>query len=676
MNVKYLFLAVALAATTASAKADNQQKSGIDKTNMDLAVKPGTDFYEYACGSWMKNHPLPPQYPSFGSFEQLYETNRKQLQDIIVGQSMQQNAPGSLAQKIGDLYAIAMDSIQRNHQGYQPIVPYLDAVKAVQTRPQLLALMAKMYKQGFSNLFSMSVEADFKNSKDNLVQLGQGGMSLGQRDYYVDNDSSTVKIRTAFRDMVADLFALCGDSRSDANDNAATVMQIETEMAKPAYSATQMRVPESNYHKMTFDELQKQYPGIDWNSYFNTLGMFGFDEVNVAQPEALQEACTLMQQEPLEKLKVYMQWSVIKMGASNLSDELRARAFDFYGRTLSGQQQDQERWKKAVGSVEGFMGEGVGHLYVDKYFPEAAKQRMLTLVKNLQTALAERIKAQDWMSDATKAVALDKLAAFYVKIGYPNKWRDYSGLEIKDDSYFANVVRSNEFDFDYMVEKHLNKPVDHDEWFMTPQEINAYYNPTTNEICFPAGILQPPFFDMTADDAYNYGAIGAVIGHEMTHGFDDEGRQFDKEGNLRAWWQPADTAAFNKRTAVMVNFFSNINVLPDLKCNGQLTLGENLADHGGLQVAYQAFKNATKDHPLQSVDGFSPDQRFFLAYATVWAENISDAYVRMLTKSDGHSMPRWRVNGQLPHIDAWYEAFGITDKDPMFIPKDKRVTIW
>jgi putative endopeptidase len=543
-------------------------------------------------------------------------------------------------------------------------------------RSEVLPLLAKFHHEGISGFFGAGIGADFKNSSMNIVMIGQGGITLGERDYYLKTDSATMAIRTAYKRLIIDLFQLCGNTHAQALAKMQDVMEIETAIAQKSLGSTELRIPENSYHKLSYAQLLAQFPGIDWNTYFSLLGMKDFKEVNMAHPAPIHEAEMLLKKEPLDKIKAYLEWNVINLGAMNMSDQLRARAFDFYGRTLSGQQEDKERWKRAVAAVEGFMGEAVGQVYVQKYFPASYKERMVKLVKNLQTSLAERIKAQDWMSDSTKAVALDKLAAFYVKIGYPNKWRDYSGLQIKNDNYVANILRSNTFDFDYEVQRKLNKPVDKDEWQMTPQTINAYYDPTTNEICFPAGILQPPFFNMDADDAYNYGAIGVVIGHEMTHGFDDEGRQFDKNGNLRGWWQTADTARFNARAAQLSKYFSTISVLPGLKCNGQLTLGENLADHGGVMVAYNAFKNATKDHPLPVVDGFTPEQRFFLAYASVWAENNSDAYVRMVTTTDPHSIGRWRVNGTLPQIDSWYDAFGITANDPLFIPKDKRVAIW
>ena len=426
---------------------------------------------------------------------------------------------------------------------------------------------------------------------------------------------------------------------------------------------------------MSYADQKKTFPGIDWDAYLKGLGVGEVSELNVSQIEPIKAVEKLMNTLPVSKHISYMQYNLIDAAAASLSDDFVAARFDFYGKILSGRQVNSPRWKRAVAAVEGTLGEAVGQMYVEKYFPAAAKERMVKLVKNLQDALAERIQAQEWMSDSTKVKALEKLKAFHVKVGYPDKWKDYSTLDIKKDSYWANLCRASKWALNDMYSR-LGKPVDKDEWLMTPQTVNAYYNPSTNEICFPAGILQYPFFDMNADDAFNYGAIGVVIGHEMTHGFDDQGRQYDKNGNLTYWWAPEDAARFDERTKVMADFFGNIEVLPGLKCNGQLTLGENLADHGGLKVSFLAFQNAMKTAPLGVADGFTPEQRFFLAYATVWAGNIREEDIRMRTKSDPHALGEWRVNGALPHIQAWYDAFHITEKDPMYVAPEKRVNIW
>ena len=474
---------------------------------------------------------------------------------------------------------------------------------------------------------------------------------------------------------IRQLVSHVGFGETDAARISDDVMRIETRLAKASKSMTELRDPEANYHKMSYDQLKKDFAGIDWDAYLHIFGISGLKDVIVGQPEAIHEVEKILAEETPEALQNVYLWHAIDMAAGYVDDESRNLSFAFWGTALSGKTQDRPRWKRAVSSVEGCLGEALGQLYVAKYFPPAAKERMEKLVANLQQALGERIDAQDWMSDETKKVAHEKLDAFYVKVGYPDKWTDYSTLQI-GNSYLQNILSCKEWAIQDMIAKHLNKPVDKDEWYMTPQTVNAYYNPTTNEICFPAGILQPPFFDMEADDAFNYGAIGVVIGHEMTHGFDDQGSKYDKNGNLSQWWTEEDTKRFNERIQVMRDYHDSIEVLPGLHSNGSLTLGENMADHGGLMVSYQAFVNATAQAPLSDKDGFTPAQRFFLAYANVWGQNIRDEEIRKRVKSDPHSLGKWRVNGQMPHMDAWYEAFGITEQDPMFVPKEKRVTIW
>ena len=568
-----------------------------------------------------------------------------------------------------------MDSVTLNKQGAEPVKAMLDKIAGLKDKSEIVPMMTEMAHIGIGTYFHSYVYADPKNSSLNIFQMGQGGINLGEKEYYLDTDSITQNIREQYKLYIGKLFQLAGFSEADAQQKVADVMEIETAIAKVSRSATELRDPEANYHKMSFDELKKTIAGIDWDAYMKGLGIQAPAELNVEQVEPIQEVARLMNTLPLSKHVSYLEYNLLDAAASCLSDDFVAARFDFYGKVLSGRQVNQPRWKRAVNSVNGMLGELVGEMYVEKYFPAAAKERMVKLVKNLQTALGERIDAQEWMSDSTKIRAHEKLAAFHVKVGYPDKWKDYSKLEIKNDSYWANVCRASEWGFNDMYSR-IGKPVDKDEWLMTPQTVNAYYNPSTNEICFPAAILQPPFFNMEADDAANYGAIGVVIGHEMTHGFDDQGRQFDKDGNLTDWWAPGDADRFKERAQVMVDFFNKIEVLPGLQANGELTLGENLADHGGLNVAYLAFQNATKDAPLGVVDGFTPEQRFFLAYATLWAGNIRDEQIRVYTKSDPHSLGKWRVNGALPHIQAWYDAFHITPSDPLYVAPENRVNVW
>lgn len=668
-------LALALATVACNGKKDGALSGGIDVANLDKTVSPKTDFYQYACGGWMKTHPLTDEYGRFGSFDLLAENNRTQLHGLIKGLATQQQEPGSIGQKIGDLYNLAMDSTKLNADGMKPMKPMLDKVAAVKDRKGLTVLAAEMTRQGLGAYFNLFIGADEKNSSMNIVQAFQGGLGLGDRDYYLSDDAHNKDIRAKYEAHIARMFRLAGYEEGQAVKAAGQAMAVETDLAKAAYDRVKARDPQANYHKMTVAELERQAPGIDWNLYFKSLGLPKVKELNVAQPEALAEVAKQVGKGDLDAQKSYLLWKVIDGAASYLSDEFVEANFDFYGKVLSGTPEMQPRWKRAVSAVDGMMGEAVGKMYVEKYFPAAAKERMVKLVGNLQQALGERIRALTWMSDETKAKALEKLSAIYVKVGYPDQWRDYSSLDIKKDSYWANVLRSNVFEYDYMLAKN-GKPVDKTEWMMTPQTVNAYYNPTTNEICFPAGILQYPFFDMKADDAFNYGAIGVVIGHEMTHGFDNHGRQYDKDGNLRDWWTAEDAKKFEERTQVLVDWFDKIEVLPGLHANGKLTLGENIADYGGLQVAFQAFHNAVKDAPLGVVDGFTPEQRFYLAYAGVWAANIRDEEIRLRTQTDEHSLGRWRVNATLPHIEGWYEAFGVQEGDPMYLAPDKRASIW
>lgn len=651
--------------------------SGLNLDNLDTTAAPGTDFYQYACGGWMKANPLTDEYARFGTFDQLAENNRKQLNDLIVGLAAQQNTPGTIEQKIGDLYNIVMDSVRQNQDGIEPVRAELEAIRALKDKQEVLPLVDAMMLKGVPGYFGTYVSTDMKDSESNLTGVCQGGITLGEKEYYLDEDENTKNIREQYKQHIVNMFQLFGADEAEARRSMEAVMEIETRLAQASLSAVELRDPMNSYHKMTFDELVKEVPGVDWRAHFDALGMTGLKELSLDHPAAVKEAVKIINEVELDKQKAYLSWRLMTEAASFLTDEIRGENFNFFGRVMSGRQQESPRWKRAVSTVSACLGEAVGQMYVKQYFPAEAKERMVTLVKNLQGALKERILAQDWMSDSTKQKAVEKLDAFYVKVGYPDKWTDYSALTIDPKaSYWDNMEKASTFAWNRMIEENYNKPVDRDKWHMTPQTVNAYYNPTTNEICFPAGILQPPFFDMKADDAFNYGAIGVVIGHEMTHGFDDQGRQFDKQGNFADWWGAEDAEKFKARTQVMVDFFNNVEVLPGLKANGQLTLGENIADHGGLNIAFHAFKNATKEAPLETVDGFTPEQRFFLAYANVWAANIREEEIRNRTKSDPHSLGEWRVNGALPHIDAWYEAFNITEKDSLYIPKEKRLNIW
>ena len=677
--MKKIVTMMAMASISLMTMAQGELGSGLNTADFDKNVRPGDDFYEYACGGWMKNHPLPAAYSRYGSFDRLQEDNDKRINGILTELLNNTYEKGSVEQKLSDLYKLAMDSIRRNQEGVSPVMPFIKKLEAAKNNKQLFDIQLEMAPYGEQEFFFAGLGADDKNSEQNILNVNQGGLSLGQKEYYLDNDKATADIREAFKKHVVKMFQLFGFSKGTATKKMQNIMKVETALAKVSKSRTELRDPEANYNKMTLKEFQTRYPNLPLEKVMNAKGIESkyLQEMVVGQPAFLEGANTLVESIKPAEYRDVIEWSVISSAANLLSDDVVAESFDFNGRIRSGRKENHPLWKRSTGQVERVMGEALGRIYAKKYFPEAAKQRMITLVKNLQIALGERIAAQDWMDDSTKVNALLKLNTFYVKVGYPDKWTDISALDIDPKkSYYENMQECSKFWNAWDIDHRAGKPVDRDDWFMNPQTVNAYYNPTTNEICFPAGILQYPFFDMTADDAFNYGAIGVVIGHEMTHGFDDQGRRFDKDGNMHDWWTPSDGKNFTERTDKYADFFSAINVLPDLKANGRLTLGENLADHGGLQVAWTAYKNATKRAPLGDKDGLTADQRFFHAYAGVWANNITEEEIRNRTKSDPHSLGRWRVNGALPHIDAWYEAFGVKEGDKMFIPKSERLQLW
>lgn len=677
--MKHIIPVVLFAAAPMVAGAQAQLKSGIDLTNLDNSVRPADDFFQYACGEWMKKNPLPAAYSRYGSFDKLAKDNNERINSILTDLLKNTYPQGSTEQKLSDFYKLAMDSVRRNQDGVKPVMPLINELEGAKTVDALHALQLKYAAFGYGVPMGIGFGADEKNAKMNILNIYQGGLVLGQKEYYLDTDSATTAIRNAYKKHVVRMFQLFGFTEADAQKKMENILKVETALAKVSKSRTELRDVEANYNKMTLEEFEKSYPHVNLTKMLNAEGVKTeyFKEMVVGQPSFVKGADDVLAKMTADELRAYMEWDVILSAASYLSDDVQAANFDFFGRTMSGRKEDHPRWKRATSQVEGQMGEALGKMYVERYFPASSKERMEKLVKNLQVSLAERIKAQDWMSDATKQAALDKLNAFYVKIGYPNQWKDMSGLVIDPKlSYYENVQKCREFWNKWDIDYRAGKPVDKEEWFMTPQTVNAYYNPTTNEICFPAGILQVPFFDPTADDAFNYGAIGVVIGHEMTHGFDDQGRHYDKNGNMTDWWTASDAENFNARAEKYADFFSAIKVLPDLNANGKLTLGENLADHGGLEVAFNAYKNATKDAPLKTIDGLTPDQRFFLAYAGVWAANITEEEIRQLTKMDPHSLGEWRVNGALPHINAWYEAFNVKSGDKMYLPENERLKLW
>lgn len=677
MKMKMIIPMMMIAAMPMGVDAQNQ--SGLVMSNLDKTVKPADDFYQFATGGWQKNNPLPAAYSRFGSFDLLAENNNKQINGILTELQKKKYKTGTIEQKLSDFYKLALDVDARNKAGIAPVKPMLDEISAAQTKADLFKLQQKYADQSLGVDFDTYIGADDKNVTMNILNLSQGGLTLGQKDYYMNNDAATVAIREAYKKYIAKMFQLYGFSEAEAQQNAQRIFQHETSIALISKSRTELRDPQANYNKMTLKEFQQNYPNIPLEALCNAEGIKSehIQEMIVGQPAFFAGIDKLNAAEDAQTLKALMQWGVIQNSSAYLTDEIREADFDFFGKTMSGRQQDYELWKRAVNQVQSQMGEALGRMYCKKYFPESSKKMMEQLVKNLQVSLGQRIDAQTWMSDTTKLAAHKKLDKFYVKIGYPNKWTDYSKLTIDPSkSYYENVMACRKFRLAKSIEEKAGKPVDKDEWYMTPQTVNAYYNPTTNEICFPAGILQYPFFNPKADEAFNYGAIGVVIGHEMTHGFDDQGRQYDADGNLKDWWTANDAKGFEKRADLYANFFSNIKVLPDLNANGRFTLGENLADHGGLMVSFNAFKNATAKKPLKNKDGFTAEQRFFLAYAGVWGQNITEKEIRQRVKNDPHALGKWRVDGALPHIDAWYEAFGVKQGDKMFIPKSERLELW
>ena len=661
--------------TSCTEKKTTQSQDRLDTANMDTTAAPGDSFYQYATGGWQQANPIPDEHARYGSFDKLREDNQLQIQSLIEALGEEENPVGSNAQKVGDLYKMGSDSAKLNQDGAAPILPQLHEIAGAKDKREIIRLMTKLNKQGTSPFFGFAVGADDKNSTMNIVHLYQSGISMGDRDYYLLQDDHSQMLRAAYIKLMETQFGNAGYTGAAAQQAAVNVMRVETELAQSHFTRELRRQPELNYHKMLVRELESQVAPFEWDYYFEEMGAAGIDSLNVSQIEPVKAAIAIIGREPVAVLQDYLSWKVINSAASYLSDDFVHASFEFYGKTLSGSKELRPRWRRSIDAVNGALGEAVGQLYVAKYFPPEAKERMVRLVDNLQVALGERINQLEWMSDETKAKAAEKLGTFIVKIGYPDKWKDYTSLEVTGDSYWQNMIRASEFGYAEMIDE-LGKPVDRTKWYMSPQTVNAYYNPSSNEICFPAGILQPPFFYMHGDDAINYGGIGVVIGHEMTHGFDDQGRKFDKEGNMTDWWTAGDAALFEERAEVLVDYFDNIVVLDTVHANGTFTLGENIADHGGLQVSYHAFLQTGAAEGAEMIDGFSPSQRFFLSYANLWAGNVRDAEILRLTKVDPHSLGRWRVDAALPHIDAWYETFEIQPTDPMYLPKEERASIW
>lgn len=678
MKKVYLVLALLGLITASCAKQERKLSAGIEYEAMDLSVKPGDKFSQYASGNWCKLHERPADYAIWGAFYGIDVNCTNQLKELILDLASKEHEYGSVAQKVSDLYNLKMDSVRLNTEKAEPLKKYLDKINSLSTREEFINYTAKEHDCLF---WGMGVTPDQKNSKMNIVGIGQSGLSLGDETYYLNNDPTTEAIREAFKQMVVDLHVLCGYTEAEAKSRVGIIMKHETELAKVFVSKENLRDPEGNYHKMSVDELCAT-TGFDWKNFLAQYGYNETTEVDLGQIEPVKKGCDMLQTLSLDDLKVIYTWHTISSASSYLGDEFRDVSFRF-SQALTGVQQQPARWKSAIGLVSSLISDAVGQMYVERYFSAEAKERALQLVLDLQSTLRERIAVQSWMSEETKKAATEKLDAFIIKIGYPDKWDDLSGLVIDPKlSLLDNVYNARNFFFELSKQKKYNKPVDNAEWHMSPHTVNAYYNPTTNEICFPAAILQPPFFDVNSDDAANYGAIGVVIGHEMTHGFDDQGRQFDKEGNLHQWWSEEDVERFMVPANQMREYFDSLEVLPAtdempaLMANGSLCLGENLADHGGVNVAYYALKKAMERRPIGVDNGFTPEQRFFLAYGRVWSSEYTEQIIRYLTTIDVHSINYLRIDGTLPHIDGWYEAFDIKEGDALYLPKEKRVNIW
>lgn len=683
MKTTFRFLGLAATAILVISCNSNQNKmksedktvKAIDLADLDTTVSPADDFYQYATGGWQKSHPLPDEESRFGAFDLLAKETNQKVNDLITGLTEKENAENSIEWKIATFYSLGMDTARIEKDGFKPVEVLLTDIEKIETYDDVLESIADFHRKGISTSFVVFGSADSKDSKMEIAYLYQGGLGLPNRDYYTSNDARSQEIRVEYKQHIAKMFTLFGEDTGNAQKIADKIIAFEHKLAEISMTNLELRDPYATTNRMNQDELESLSPDFSFDKYFEFIGLPKQDIINVSQPKFFKTFSKIFAQTDIETWKLYLRWNVINMSAPYLHKDIEFTDWEFYGKFLTGALSQQPRWRKVVNKTNSCLGEAVGQIFVKEYFPPEAKERMELLVENLRAAFAERIKVLDWMSEETKLKALEKLQAINVKIGYPDKWKDYSTLGIKDDYYFSNVIRSNEFEFADMISK-IGKPVDKDQWFMNPQTVNAYYSSSMNEICFPAGILQPPFFYLDADDAVNYGAIGVVIGHEMTHGFDDKGRSYDKDGNLADWWTEEDAKRFDEKSKVLVERFDNIFVLPDLKADGKLSLGENIADYGGLKISYDALMMALDGTEPEEIDGFTAVQRFYLAYAKIWGQNIRETEIRRRTKEDVHSLGIWRVNGQVPGIKEFHEAFGIKPGDKMYLPEDKWASIW
>ena len=676
MKKAFLMMATAIAFMACGQK--QEKVPAIDLSNLDTTVSPAVDFYQYATGGWQKNNPLKPEFARFGSFDQLRENNVERLNDLFASMTTMKTVKGSVEQKIADLYKQGLDSVRLNSEGAAPLKAYLDDIYSVSDKAGLVELIAKMHNNGQGGFFGAYVSSDMTDSDSQILYFGQGGLGIGDRDYYVEASNSAIK--EGYRAYLAKVIGLAGiDSPAKVADNA---LAVEDVLAINSWDSVKERDVQAQYNVYSSETLASSFPGFDWKAYLDARGIPAQDKLVVAEPDFFQKFGEYFSNEDLPVLKDYLAAQLVSGASSSLGDDFYAANFDFFSTQMSGIKEQRPRWKRAMQVPNGILGEAVGKMYVEKYFPASSKEKMITLVDNLKIAFGQHIDELDWMSPETKVKAHEKLDIFTVKIGYPDKWKDYSELEIDPaKSYYENLRAASRWRVAENLSK-LGKPTDRTEWGMSPQTVNAYYNPSTNEICFPAAILQPPFFNPDADDPVNYGGIGVVIGHEMSHGFDDQGRLFDKVGNMTNWWTEEDAAKFNAKAQVLAAQFDAVEVLPAkdgkpaLMANGQLSLGENIGDHGGLSIAYTAMHNAIAGKEPGLIDGFTPDQRFYIAYAAVWAQNITDEEIARRTRLDVHSLAVNRVNVSVKNFQSFFDAFGIKEGDPMWRPESERVHIW
>jgi len=678
-NVNFLLISIMLTSVLffGSCSQDSQKKEkdlNVDYISTD--VNPGDNFYKFVNEGWIKEHPIPDDESRFGSFDLLAKKTKEKVKVILEECRDKDAEKGSIEQKIGDFYELGMDTNKIEQKGLKPLEEELSRIESIKTTEDVQNQFTHFHNFSIGSFFGIGASADAKNSDMNIAQLSQGGLGMSDRDYYVKDDERSKEIRKAYKDYVSRIFQLAGDSKEKAEAKTETIMELETRLAEASMTRLERRDPKKTYNKMKLADVKNNYSNFNWDNYFNGLGIDVPSEINVRQPGFFNEANKMVVDVPVEKWKTYFRWNLLNSSANYLTEDFVQAHFDFYGKEMQGKEEMQERWRRVLDVTNYILGDAVGKKFVEKHFPPEAKKRMVKLVENLRDGFSKRIDNLEWMTEETKEKAHEKLATMNKKIGYPDEWRDFSELEIGKDSYFQNVMAGRKFQKQYQLDK-IGKPVDEDEWFFPPQTVNAYYAPSMNEICFPAGILQPPFFYLEGDDAVNYGAIGAVIGHEMTHGFDDQGKQYDKDGNLNNWWKEEDNKNFKNRSQVLVKQYDKKTVLDTVHANGELTLGENIADLGGLSIAYTAFQMATEDKELpEKIDGYTPKQRFFLAWGRVWAQNIRDKEILRRTKEDVHSLGVHRVNGPIANMDRWYEAFNVSKDDSLYLPEDKRAKIW